>query len=362
MRMLRLLALYTEEDGKLFEKAYQMSEEEVERAERKLFAVFHSSPMVLIVTCMRIEIYYESSREFSSEYLKRMFSLPLTRKEMEEEKMEGEEAALHLLGFSSGVISPLFGDDTIPFQIRSALNRSRKLGHLSSRLNKLFSLVTPFSRQVHQTFSFQFRDQVLERNVLSLLKDKEKILVIGSGFLARTVSALLLNEGKSVTITLRDKEKVELVPPGAKPVSYEERYEHISGKDAIITATGGLCHVFGDEDEKLFEGILLIDLASPPDLPANLGAIRVNDLTDGMAKKAIVEGVYDLCRSAYAEYLEKLEKEKALLVSEDVAYECLRRMDSTIDSSCIEDKDEFRERLFSSIKNAYIKVISRRKE
>ena len=266
-----------------------------------------------------------------------------------------------------GILSPLFGEDTIQGQLTSGAECARLIGSSSPALDKLISSAVSFSRRVHCSRKIRVIDKIIIEKTAEIVKDCSKILIVGSGECARLV-AERIKGCHEVSMTLRDADKTYLVPDGVRPCSYDDRIKDAEKAEAIISVSSGLYHTFTSEElAELDDNKILIDLASPPDLPDYPGVIRISDMDiDLPERKGVIAYVSSEAEKEEESFYAYIEKSKAMpdLKEEAAAlsYEVMRRLSSVITSlSLPEEKDrEVREAVLSSVHKAYIsKTISR---
>ena len=359
--MFSTVSIHAEKHPGLFKGVYALSEERLEEIAGKL-SRFYSSPLVLVVTCLRVELYIEKENVRESEVVKRALSLPLTGKSLEVEVFHGKDAIRHLYIFSTGILSPLYGDDTIPGQLESALRRSKNISVSSSSLNRLFNSAIAFSRNEKSFVRENLIDEVLVDRVSNYLSSFESVLVIGSGGVARRIGEVLLKSGVKVTMTLRDAGKTELAVPGVIVKSYDERRSLIASSDVVLSASSGLYYTLDEDDMNLVSGKVLVDIASPPDLPDSFHALTKCDFTDGESERRVLEKVSSDALAA----VEKLEKEISSKddssFGEDLSDDAWRRMRKILERRGLWKDEEFRMLFSSSVKNAYISIKKRREK
>ena len=321
-------------------------------------------PFVLIVTCDRAEVVAEG--HVPPETLERALQLnPLSVSHC---RYSFEDDGTHLFLLSSGIISPLFGEDTIQGQLREGAEAAALIGSSSSHLDKLFNMSVAFSKRIHTQYKVRVFDKTVIEEVKRQCEGKRDVLVIGSGMLARETASCLV-QNHTVKMTLRDVNKTFLIPPSVIPVSYERRVEEALDADVIISASSGLYHTLTLEDLEKLDGKLIFDLSSPPDIPDASGVIRIADLeVEEPEKERMISIVEKEAKEEVASYHSWLEKASSMdditVTAEDVAYETLRRLSSVISSLQLDDKKEngLRLSIVDSVRKSYIaKVLQKRK-
>lgn len=333
---------------------------------RKLRESF-DSPLLFLLTCDRFEIYCEN-KPYPAEKAERILSLnPLAVKKYRY-SISGKDAIDHLFWLSSGIISPLFGEDTIISQLITALDIARLEGVHSSRLDKLFNMATAFGKKCQSTMRLRQYEGVIGDAIEDLLRPAGSVLVVGSGEWARNIAAKL-SLSHSVSMTLRDEEKIFLLPPNVSSVAYDDRKAAAQRADAIISSSSGLYYTFDESDKDLFEGKLLIDLASPPDIhpalkPMTLEALGIK-LPIREGNIARVKALAEEDVALYYKWLEASFSADAVYSEAiDLANEVVRRLSSPLATAGMEEekKKSLQEAIHETVRKAYIGSVLSRKQ
>ena len=316
------------------------------------------SPFALLVTCDRAELI--SEERIPAEILERALSLNPAAVRGMCYAMEGREAILHLLMLSTGAISPLFGEDTIQGQMIDAAASARLIGSSSPLIDKLMNMAVAFSKRMHSSRTLRVIDDTVVEAVRKRVEPFHDILIVGSGEMARRVAASLLPQ-HSVRMTLRDTGKTFLVPPGTIPVPYESRYEEAGRADAVISASSGLYYTFDPGCLAVLEGKPVFDLASPPDIPPEVHAVRIPDLgVEEPGKEAAISAVAAEAEKEAGDFLSWLARRDGMEAirgeAEALGYEVLRRLSHPISSLGLSPEAErsFRIAVMESVRKGYI--------
>ena len=188
------------EDPPLFESLQNRGKELLLSVSRRLMRSYRF-PFALLITCDRAEVIAEA--DGPEEVLERALGLNPAKVRRYRYSYEGDEALLRLFLLSAGVLSPLFGEDTIQGQLNDSLEAGLSTGTLSPRLSKLLNMAVSFSKRIHTEMKVRVFDQTIADAVASRLEGKGDVLVIGSGEGARMVAERLI-PGHRVRMTLRD--------------------------------------------------------------------------------------------------------------------------------------------------------------
>ncbi|MCL2046075.1 MAG: glutamyl-tRNA reductase [Oscillospiraceae bacterium] len=240
------------------------------------------SASVIISTCNRTELYASVPLE-SEPILSRILCEALERNYSEYEGYfmdKSEDQALeHLCRVASGLDSQIIGDDQIITQAREAIELSRELGCTDSYVEKMFNQAIAAAKAIKTKVILRTLgvDSVPAAAVDTLLSMMpllgKKALVIGNGQMGRLVAQLLVAQGASVTMTLRQYKKGEIVvPDGADTVLYSERYPIIEKADIVVSATSSPHYtIYREELDKLDRlPTIFIDIAVPRDIEPSI--------------------------------------------------------------------------------------------
>ena len=341
-----------------FSHLQNRGEELLYSASRKLMKVLRF-PFVLIVTCDRAEII--GINKVPSESLERALSLNPAAVTKCRYHIEGEEAELHLFHLASGIISPLFGEDTVQGQITLAAETARLAGSSCPSLNKLCNAAVAFGKEMHSKYRIRVFDKSIAEAVAARVSNDRNILITGSGESARIVAGRLLEDGHVIHIALRDENKTFLILPGTSAVSYDDRMKEAEWADAVISASSGLYYTFTEAECERIAPKRMYDLAFPYDLPPCPNVVRISDLgVEEKEKENVISLVKAEALKAHAEYIswqERSEERDALEErAEEVAIESIRRLSSHIVSLGLSSDEEKNLRLsvIDSVKKAYI--------
>ena len=348
----------------LFRDLQNRGEELLISAGRRLMQRVRS-PFVLIVTCDRAEAIAEAP--VPHEALERALLLNPIAVSHARYSIPEEETIRHAFLLASGIISPLFGEDTVQGQIGEAAAAARIIGSSSPYLDKLLNMAVAFSKRMHTGQKLRVFDQTIVDAVAKRVKGCRRLLIVGSGEAARAIAAAV-SDCHDVSMTLRDPSKTFLTPPGVAAVPYEERMKMALSSDAVISASSGLYLTFSSDEISRLGGRLLFDLSSPPDLPDAEGIIRIPDLgVDEPEKRRIIGYVEKEAEKEALSYASWIERSRSMpeigIMADGVAYEAMRRLSGVISSLSLPEEDDrsLRESVLDSVRKAYIaKTIGRK--
>ncbi|WP_445385415.1 glutamyl-tRNA reductase [Robiginitalea sp. IMCC44478] len=252
------------------------------------------SGLFLLVTCNRIEIYFESKTTQAAEvrdffvHLKDV-SDPEYAKRLFEKSDHTLTVVRHLLEVSSGLSSQVLGDTEILNQIKKAFQLSMTLGLQGSLLERAMQSVFKCHKRISNETTFRNGTTSMAYKSLKVIRNHfahgpVRILLIGTGDIARQIlkynnsfgysEIYLSNRTRKNAVTLSDKYNLKLY-------SWEKVLNNsFDDFDVIISAAGNRHHLIR-KIEPQAKKRLLIDLA----LPANI---------DNTLKKAPGITLYDL--------------------------------------------------------------------
>ncbi len=322
-------------------------------------------PFVFMLTCDRAEVIAEGRG--AAETLERALSLNPAMVKAFRYSYEGDKAILRMFLLSSGILSPLFGEDTIQSQMTAAAEAASLSGTASPHLRKLISSAVAFSKRIHTEMNTKVFDRTIAEEVARRIGKGRNVLIIGSGEGARIVAEHLI-PFNTVTMTLRDDSKTFLIPPGSRHIPYESRRGALGESDAVVSASSGLYHTLDEDDYPLVEGKLLFDLSSPPDLPSSFGAIRIDSMSVPLPERdRVITTVRKKAGEAASEYMEWLDKAAraggVMESAERIASLSLRRSADALSSLKLDEEREkaLRMTLYENIRKAAVSELISRK-
>lgn len=354
--MIYLRGLDFTKEPHLFDHLHNIEKAQLESYTSRLFSIV-KAPLSIMITCDRAEVY--SEKEIPEETIERLLSLnPLFVKKY---RYSAENSIEHLFLLSSGILSPRFGEDSIISQIRISMEASQAVFAASSHLSKAFNMAIAFGKECQSKYSMNVIDGNMIKALSERIKDKGSVLIIGSGEKARRVAETLRDDGHEVAMTLRDEEKIFLLPVSVKGISYDNRREEVGNYSVMISASSGIYHTFEESDYDLLSAQLLFDLSSPPDLPLSFNAIREDDLvSENKEREKLIAIIEDRAAQKEDEYLlwsNSREGEEVYRDAEDLAYEVMRRLQNVL-----KDEKSLQPTIFETVRKAYVtKAKSRRK-
>lgn len=265
---------------------------------------------VLLSTCNRFEIYYESRDAAASDAVRAFLAsrYGLSRKAVEGAfyELESEGAARHLFSVASGTESQIMGESQILGQVRSAYSAAVDSGSASKLMNRLFHAAVRVGKKARSETAIG-RDNAsvssaavaLARSVFRDLRDKT-VLLVGAGETAALVAECIARRGGSrVIVVSRTSERAERLASrfSADHADIKDLPEKLKLADIVISATESPHFIIGPaavRSAMRSRGggkMLLIDIAVPRDVDPKVASIpgvslyNIDDL-DGAVERA----------------------------------------------------------------------------
>jgi len=341
-------------------KALLYEREDVRRASTALVKETRSR-YVLLVTCNRVEVYTSDDSNITATLLSSALGLGYLRLREYRYEIEGEAVIRHLYLLSTGVLSAYFGEETILSQLNIAIEVARAVGTVSGELNVLFQSAISFAKRIHTEMKVRVFDRDIVDRTIALVNGRRTI-VLGSGELARLIAEALEKSGCETYQALRDISKADfLVPSGVRAVSWDDRSSVAEKCEAVVSASSAIGYTLGEDDRKIVEGKLLLDLAVPSDFPLSFKAVTLQKLgASTPLRDAVVKRVEEEAERKMGEYLLQMEKRRGFLKAEeiavDIASDSVRRLSSFLPS---DDENGLAERVYEMIRKASVNALMR---
>jgi len=268
---------------------------------------------VIISTCNRTEIYISCEEDFyvnPFEVLCNAAGIDFAHYEKVHRVKTGDEVIKHLCQLACGVKSQIWGEDQIITQVKNAIAVSREMASADSYLEVMFRNAIAAAKKVKSTLILNSRENSIVYKALKIVKNQEMMdvkeaLVIGNGEIGRLMTNVLIENGYSTTMTLRQyRYHANIIPPNANTVDYSNRYQKMNDCDVVISATLSPHYTVEMEILKRINKIpkLFIDLAVPRDIDPSIKSlpnIEVYDV-DGICEDEISKN--------HAQQLKDIEK------------------------------------------------------
>ena len=267
---------------------------------------------VLIATCNRTELYLSLSEEAELNPFEELCSaidvnyadyVHMNR------TLTGDDAISHLCKVAAGAESQIWGDDQIVTQVDDALKAAQAAKATDTILNVVFRTGVSAGKKVKTLIDFKVDDNSTASRAVKLIRTNpalKNVLVIGNGMIGRLVCELLVKEGLSPTMTLRQYRHGEnIVPKGTKTVNYADRYQAMAEADAVVSATLSPHYTVYFDEVSAMERIpeVFIDLAVPRDIDPKveeLEHVRYYDID------TLGRDIRDACQEEQMKEIEKI--------------------------------------------------------
>jgi glutamyl-tRNA reductase len=248
----------------------------------ELAALEPSESTIVVHTCHRVEMYVARGEGDGP---------PLPEPPPGTRRLEGIDAARHLIAVACGLDSTVLGENQVLHQVRETLKQRRTEHPLDPALDRLFQISLHAGRRARSWLSGtkqSLADVALERIVQRVGEPAgQPLLIVGAGVMGRLAAFAAARRGAEVIVTSR-------TPARAAALAREVggRVAPFEGEDVVPEVGGAmvaLCGTWqvGEKDaQRLAErGTMVIDMSSPPAvtnaLQARLGNCFVS--TDELA-------------------------------------------------------------------------------
>ena len=261
----------------------------VPSAEREAFAAECAAlpandAVILVHTCHRVELYV-APHAFGDGELPQLPAQGL--------RLEGPDAARHLIRVTCGLESAVLGEDQVLHQVRETYASRRAAQPIDPVLDRLFQVALNAGRRAHGWFAGSHRslgdaalDEIEKR--VGTLKD-QPLLVVGAGSMGRLTAKAAARRGAQVIITNRTAERADCL---ARDVGGRAFAGDVDGTlPPVVGAVVALSSRWHPQplDAQLLvdSGATVVDLSSPPAVPAAIQAqmgahfVSIDDLAWG---------------------------------------------------------------------------------
>ncbi len=264
--------------------ARRVSTAEREAFATELAALEPSDGTVVVHTCHRVELYVA---------LEGFGERPLPEPPPGAQRLEGVEAARHLVSVACGLDSAVLCENQVLHQLRETLTRRRAEHPLDSTLDRLFQVALQAGRCARSRFGGSTRslaDVALERmEERAGAPEGQRILVVGAGVMGRLAALAAARRGAEVIVTSRTGERAAALARevGGRAIPFEGDGVVPLLAGAIV-ALGGIWPLADEDARGLAEsGAIVVDMSSPPAVPDALQAalgdrlVSADDLARG---------------------------------------------------------------------------------
>lgn len=311
-----------------YREAFSFTKQEVKDALANIKEWYNVKGCIILSTCNRTELWISTSEKINiEEMICRLKNVSPQACDDFFVERKNDVAINHILNMACGFDSKLFGEDQIISQISDALTVARECSCTDTALEKIFQNALAAGKRVKTEVKFSKVNPNSAKLISEILKEKYKslkgleCLVIGNGQMGQLVVNELIENGASVSMTLRKKfhegdEQKSIAPEGCNMVPFEQRFLLLPDKQVIVSATLSNHYTlkYGD-----IAGILkthqyyMFDLAVPRDIDPEIGKCKNVELLniDTMTTKQINgvdESKIECAKKILSEYETDLNK------------------------------------------------------
>ena len=200
-----------------------------------------------------------------------------------------EAALLHIFRVASSLDSMVVGEPQGVSQVKQAWQQAQKIGTTGRFLDAVMQKALTVSKRVRTEtaigkaeVSIPYAAVELTRQIFGTLENK-KVLLLGAGKMSELSARGLLNQGaSSVCVINRALEHAtELAAKlGGTAIPFEERWQHMSRADIIISSTSCPHTILSrEETENMTRGrkdtpLVIVDIAMPRDIDSAVREVK----------------------------------------------------------------------------------------
>ncbi len=200
-----------------------------------------------------------------------------------------EAALLHIFRVASSLDSMVVGEPQVVSQVKQAWQQAQKIGTTGRFLDAVMQKALTVSKRVRTetaigsaAVSIPYAAVELTRQIFGTLENK-KVLLLGAGKMSEFSARGLLNQGaSSVCVINRTLEHAtELAAKlGGTAIPFEERWQHMSDADIIISSTSCPHTILSREEaENMTRGrketpLVIVDIAMPRDIDSDVREVK----------------------------------------------------------------------------------------
>lgn len=198
---------------------------------------------VVVATCNRTELYLAGGVRAVDRAVALLASHGALAAEMllpHADVMTGDDASLHLFRVAGGLESRVVGESEILAQVRSAIANAVERGTAGAELTALFRRAVAAGRRARR-----FGPSKARPSLAALTFDRvgvtatDRVLVVGSGALARSLTAELRRRRIAVRVCARRPDRaVPMVAQATDAVPFDRLAAEIAEADVVVGATG----------------------------------------------------------------------------------------------------------------------------
>ena len=200
-----------------------------------------------------------------------------------------EASLLHIFRVASSLDSMVVGEPQVVAQVKQAWQLAQKVGTTGRFLDAVLQKALTVSKRVRSetaignaAVSIPYAAVELARQIFGTLENK-KVLLLGAGKMSELSARGLLNHGaSSVCVINRTLEHaIELAAKlDGVAIPFEERWQHMSEADIIISSTSCPHNILSREEAELLsekrrdQPLVIVDIAMPRDIDCGVRDVK----------------------------------------------------------------------------------------
>jgi glutamyl-tRNA reductase len=278
------------------------------------------SSYVVLETCNRMEVYYESENSL------RIEGLPDPTSEYSR-----EEAAKHLFRVSSGIESMSAGENEILGQVKDSFERSVEAGCVGKPLSLLFRKAISVGKACRERTGISRGKVSIPHFVVDTVEESfgingKNVLVVGTGKMASDICKYVLGYFPgSITITGRNSASAKELANslGVNVIPYDLVNQRAVASDIVMTATVAKEFIFtADRVRDIGGSRCYVDVSVPKNIDPSIAQLNGNILisTDSIIdqlnenrrrREAEIEKVTRIVDEELSNFLSKMSESRA---------------------------------------------------
>lgn len=225
--------------------------------------------VVIISTCNRTEIYFNSGRTDES-MVNDIFEVLNWNKDLVNYTFhyKGKEVVRHIMDVVCGFHSLILGEDQILGQVKDAYETALQAKSINKELQRLFQSAVTCGKEF-RTESSLYKIPVSSSSIAVAESRKhgaKKFMILGFGEVGQLTAKYILSGSFEVLyIAVRNPNVVNIEDKRVKVISFEDRIKYYKEVDSIISCTSAP-HCVIKKDTLPQKPLLIFDLAVPRDV------------------------------------------------------------------------------------------------
>lgn len=265
--MIQLIALKDDVKIEVREK-FSVIQKRLENSLKNLSEI--CDEVVIISTCNRTEIYFNSECEYSS-IVEDIFKVLNWDKSLMQyiSHYKEKEVSDHLMKVVCGFQSLILGEDQILAQVKEAYETAMKAKTIHKDLRKLFHLAVTCGKEFRTESSLN-KIPVSSSSIAVSESRKEgmnRFMVLGYGEVGQLTTKYIMSGNFEVLyIAVRNPKVVDIEDSRVRVIPFEERTKYYAEVNCIISCTSAPHTVVRKNDLPIESKMVIFDLAVPRDV------------------------------------------------------------------------------------------------